>query len=249
VGPMLRITPRGRAWLSGGARSVEGRPGKFIDNQTLRVGTSVTLASVLDLNALTEVGNVESDLDLILTPRTLALAIGTGIDPSILRARLEVVAALPDPIQRQLAQASAVLGRAEFVTAAGFIWIDDPEVRRMLSTRRSTADLFVNPSPPSGLLVAEGVDLDKLSRRCRTLGVEILEDGQVHFAQSAAPPSRRSRRPEAPPPPSSGALGRKGATSGVRASSTRPKSSGPKSTRTKSSSGPKSVGARGRKTS
>lgn len=235
VGPMLRITPKGRAWLSGANRDSEGRAGKFIDNQTLRVGSSVTLSSVLDLNALTEVGNVEGDLDLILTPRTLALAIGTGIDPSVLRARLEVVAALPDPIQRQLAQASAVLGRAEFVTAAGFIWIDDPEVRRMLSTRRSTADLFVNPSPPSGLLVADGVDLDKLARRCRTLGVEILEDGRVHFAQSA-PPSRRSRRPEAPPP-SSSFSGQKGASSGVRTKSSAParKSSAPAKPRTGSS--------------
>lgn len=219
VGPMLRITPRGRAWLSGTAINTPSRPGKFIDNQTLRVGTAVALWNVLELNALTEVGNVEGDLDLTLTPRTLALAIGTGIDPSVLRARLEAVAALPDPIQRQLAQASAVLGRAEFVPAAGFIWIDDPEVRRMLSTRRSTADLFVNPSPPSGLMVAAGVDLDKLSRRCRTLGVEILDGGRVHFAQST-PPSRRSRKSDAPPSSSGALRSAKGATSGVRTKTT-----------------------------
>lgn len=202
VGPMLRITPRGRAWLSATKRS-DPVVGKFIDNQTLRIGNDVRLAEVLDLNPLTEVGNVEGDLDLILTPRTLALAIGAGIDPSVLKSRLEVVAALPDPIQRQLAQASTVLGRAEFVPASGFIWIDDPEVRRMLSTRRSTADLFVNPSPPSGLLVAYGVDLDKLSRRCRTLGVEILEDGKVHFAMSSSP-SRRARSKSEPPKSSRG---------------------------------------------
>jgi len=202
VGPMLRITPRGRSWLTGDGRGTEAQVGKFIDNQTLRVGNAVQLATVLELNALTEVGNVEGDLDLILTPRTLALAIGTGIDPSVLRSRLEIVAALPDPIQRQLAQASTVLGRAEFVPAAGFIWIDDPEVRRMLSTRRSTADLFVNPSPPSGLLVTAGVDLDKLARRCRTLGVEILDEGRVHFAKSAAP-ARRGRSKSEPPRSSS----------------------------------------------
>lgn len=221
LGPMLRITPRGRAWLSGSDKVADAAPGKFIDNQTLRVGSAVALASVLELNALTEVGNVEGDLDLILTPRTLALAIGTGIDPSVLRGRLEVVAALPDPIQRQLAQASTVLGRAEFVPAAGFIWIDDPEVRRMLSTRRSTADLFVSPSPPSGLLVADGVDLDKLARRCRTLGVEILEDGKVHFARSGAPPSRRGRSKSEPPPKSQPPT-RVGASSGIRSKSVPP---------------------------
>ena len=213
VGPMLRITPRGRAWLAGHALSTDDGGGKFIDSQTLRVGNAARLAHVMELNALTEVGNVEGDLDLILTPRTLALAIGTGLDPAILRTRLEAIATLPDPIERQLTQASTVLGRAEFVEAAGFIWIDDPEVRRMLSTRRSTADLFVNPSPPSGLLVAAGVDLDKLSRRCRTLGVEILQGGEVHYARST-PPSRRGRKTDAPPSSS-------GAASSVRADTTR----------------------------
>lgn len=217
VGPMLRITPRGRAWLAGHSLAVDDA-GKFMDSQTLRVGTMARLAHVMELNALTEVGNVEGDLDLILTPRTLALAIGSGLDPSVLRQRLEAIAQLPDPIERQLTQASTVLGRAEFVESAGFIWIDDPEVRRMLSTRRSTADLFINPSPPSGLLVAPGIDLDKLSRRCRTLGVEILQGGEVHYARST-PPSRRGRKTEPPPsrpPPSSS-----GASSSVRVDSTR----------------------------
>jgi len=211
-GPMLRITPRGRAWLGDAMRQSDLVPGKFIDNQTLRVGTSARLAHVIALHPLTEVGNVEGDLDLILTPRTLALAIGTGIDPSVLRARLETIAALPDPIVRQLTQASTVLGRAEFVECAGFIWIDDPEVRRMLSTRRSTADLFVNPSPPSGLLVTAGVELDKLSRRCRTLGVEVLREGNVHYARSS-PPGRRQKSE----PPTSAAAKSTAAKSGVRA--------------------------------
>lgn len=211
-GPMLRITPRGRAWLGDAMRQSDLVPGKFIDNQTLRVGTTARLAHVIALHPLTEVGNVEGDLDLILTPRTLALAIGTGIEPSVLRARLETIAALPDPIVRQLTQASTVLGRAEFVECAGFIWIDDPEVRRMLSTRRSTADLFVNPSPPSGLLVAAGIELDKLARRCRTLGVEVLREGNVHYARSA-PPNRRAK---SEPPPSTAAKASVGAKSGTR---------------------------------
>jgi hypothetical protein len=60
------------------------------------------------------------------------------------------------------------------------------------------------------------VDLDKLARRCRTLGVEILDNGKVHFAQSA-PPSRRNRKSEAPPPSSS--AGKTAARSGVRSRS------------------------------
>src|SRR5690606_42123425 len=89
-----------------------------------------------------------------------------GLEPDAIRECLEAVVEVPDPIARQLAQASAVLGRGECVEAAGFLWVEDPEIRQMLGTRRQTADLFVDPSPPAGLLVAPGVDLDKLARRC-----------------------------------------------------------------------------------
>ncbi len=196
-GPMLRMTPRGRAWLNDSKKSVAASQGKFVDNQTLRVGRQSLLSHVIALHPLTEVCSVENDLDLILTPRTLALAIGTGMDPNHLRQRLALIASLPDPIERQLTQASTVLGRAEFVASVGFLWIDDPEIRRMLSTRRSTADLFVNPSPPSGLLVTAGVDMDTLARRCRTMGIEVLEDGEVRYASGTLAP-RRGRKSEPP---------------------------------------------------
>ena len=52
-----------------------------------------------------------------------------------------------------------------------------------------TQELFVDPSPPGGLLVAAGVDLDRLARRCRTIGVEILVDGQVVRARTMPPPA------------------------------------------------------------
>ncbi len=66
-----------------------------------------------------------------------------------------------------------------------------------------TAELFVEPSPPGGLLIAPGVDVDRLSRRCRALGIEVLMDGQVVRARSippggSTPPPPRTT--EAPPP-------------------------------------------------
>jgi hypothetical protein len=82
------------------------------------------------------------------------------------------------------------LGRAEFVRTQGFLWVEDPEVREMLRTRRQTADLFVDPSPPAGLLIVPGVDVDRLARRCRALGVEILIDGEVYKTRSMLPPGR-----------------------------------------------------------
>jgi hypothetical protein len=94
---------------------------------------------------------------------------------------------LPDPIARTLAQASAVVGRAEFVATAGFLWVEDPEVRELIRTRRQTMDLFVDPSPPSGLLVQPGVDLERLARRCRALGVELMVGGEPYRARSSPP--------------------------------------------------------------
>jgi hypothetical protein len=99
---------------------------------------------------------------------------------------------IPDPIARLLVQASAVVGRAEFVNTEGFLWVEDPEVREMLRTRRATADLFVDPSPPAGLLVAAGVDMERLARRCRGLGVEVIVEGEVYKTRTLAPSTRGS---------------------------------------------------------
>jgi hypothetical protein len=115
-----------------------------------------------------------------------------------MQARLGALAPLPDPVARLLAQASAVLGRAEFVSSQGFLWVDDPEVRELLRTRRQTADLFVDPSPPGGLLIGAGVDLDRLARRCRALGVEVLVEGEPYRTRSTAPPRRLSATPGPP---------------------------------------------------
>ena len=86
------------------------------------------------------------------------------------------MAKLPEPLTRALVQASAVLGRAQYVSTPGFLWVDDPELRELLRTRRQTADLFIEPSPPGGLLVAAGVDLERVTLRCRTLGVEVVSE-------------------------------------------------------------------------
>jgi hypothetical protein len=110
----------------------------------------------------------------------------------VLRARIEAIAPLPESLSRTLAQASIVIGRATWIAASGFVWVEDANIREMLRTRRPTQELFVDPSPPGGLLIAPGIDVDRLARRCRTLGVEILADGQVVRARTIPPSSSRS---------------------------------------------------------
>ncbi|HEX3597041.1 MAG TPA: hypothetical protein VHU80_18155 [Polyangiaceae bacterium] len=218
MGPTLRITPRGRAYLGeGAAPQPTEAPSRFLDTHALRVGPAARIAEVVAVAPFTEIGAVTGHLDLLVTPSGVARALGAGIEAELMRARLESLAPLPDPVHRLLAQASTVLGRAEFVTSQGFLWVDDPEVRELLRTRRQSADLFVDPSPPGGLLIVAGVDLDRLARRCRALGVEVLVDGDVYRTRSTAPP----RRASVTPPPESGAAPRPSRI-GTRRASTAP---------------------------
>jgi hypothetical protein len=196
---ILRITPRGRAYLSGITPAVR-RESSFRDSQVLRLGEEVTVAAVLALVPFVEVGRVDEQLDVVISGTSVSNALASGLEASVIKQRLESVAALPEPVARALVQASAVLGRAQYVSTPGFLWVDDPELRELLRTRRQTADLFIEPSPPGGLLLAPGVDLERVMLRCRTLGVEVVTDAESRAAaakQSGAPlptdPESRTR--------------------------------------------------------
>lgn len=189
----LRITPRGRAYITGTAlpnSDVQRETGRFIDGQILRIGPADKIGHVVALAPLVEIGSVAGSLDVSVTPHTLSLALAAGYESDVVKARIEALAQLPDPIERMLTQASAVLGRAEYVPTQGFLWVEDNEIREMLRTRRQTADLFVDPSPPSGLLLMPGVDIERVARRCRALGVEVVVDGEVYKTRSLTPPPR-----------------------------------------------------------
>lgn len=188
IGPTLRITSRGRAFLLDTPESRRAaEPSRFLDNQAVRVGRGAKVGSVISLAPFVEIGGVTAALDLHVTPQSVGHALSAGFEGDVIRFRLEQLAPLPDPIARLLTQASAVVGRGEFLPTAGFLWVEDPEVRELLRTRRQSADLFIDPSPPAGLLVAAGVDLDRLARRCRSLGVELLVQGEVYRTRSLAP--------------------------------------------------------------
>ncbi len=219
IGLTLRITPRGRAFITSTALSngdAVRETSRFLDSQAIRVGPGDRIGHVVGLAPFIEITSVAGSLDLTMTQQTLALALAAGFDSDAIRARLEAIAQIPDPIERMLTQASAVIGRAEFVQTQGFLWVEDNEIRELLRTRRQTADLFVDPSPPSGLLINPGVDIDRLSRRCRALGVEVVVDGEVYKTRSLTPPARSSsaaRRLDTVPPTSSSA---RRTTTGVR---------------------------------
>jgi hypothetical protein len=185
----LRLTPRGRALVADKVPTHDDTPSKFLDTHVLRLGPTARVSSVLGIYGFVDVGRVAESLDLIVAPQTLARALAAGYEADALRQRIEAIAPLPETLSRTLAQASVVVGRGSFVPSSGFLWVDDANVRELLRTRRSTAELFVDPSPPGGLLVSAQVDLERLSRRCRTVGVEIVADGQVVRARTIPAPA------------------------------------------------------------
>lgn len=204
----LRLTPRGRAMLSDkasekgekGDKEKESRKSRFLDTHVLQVGLTAHVHAVLALSSLVEVGRVADTLDLIVAPQTLAKALAAGFEADQVRQRIEEVAPLPETLSRTLAQASVVLGRCTFEPAGGFLWVEDKNILELLRTRKATAELFVEPSPPSGLLVSAGVELDKVVRRCRTIGIEVVYDGNVIRARTLGTGGTPLPRSLTPPP-------------------------------------------------
>ena len=195
----LRLTPRGRAYLSArpgdAPQEADATVSEFIE-QALRVGAQSKVGNILSLAPFADVGRASEELDLVILPQTISRALAAGFDAETMKQRIETVAKIPESLARVFAEASVVVGRATFTDAAGFVWVDDPNVRELLRTRKTTADLFVDPSPPGGLLLQPAVDLDKLSRRCRTVGVEVVAEGRVFHAKSTSPPSSRKKKSE-----------------------------------------------------
>ncbi|MEO8876895.1 MAG: hypothetical protein ABI461_14975 [Polyangiaceae bacterium] len=191
----LRLTPRGRALLDERPSSAESSRSKFLDTHVLRVGSNARISVLLAVAPFVEVARATDMLDLIVAPQTLARALSAGYEADALRQRIEALAPLPESLSKTLAQASIILGRATFTSAGGFLWVEDPDLREMLRTRRATSELFVDPSPPAGLLVVAGVDVERLSRRCRTIGIEVVADGQVVRARSIPPGAKLTPSP------------------------------------------------------
>ncbi|NRA34804.1 MAG: hypothetical protein HRU17_15845 [Polyangiaceae bacterium] len=190
MSPTLRITARARAFLSDEALPA-GAESRFLDNQALRIGADAKVGDVIALAPFIDLGGVTNHLDVVINQAGVARALGGGLSGDSIQRRIAAVAALSDPIQRMLTQASTVLGRAEFVASEGFLWVDDPELRELLRSRRQTSEMFVDPSPPGGLLVCAGVDIERIASRCRALGIEVYLDGEAYRTRSTAPPARR----------------------------------------------------------
>jgi hypothetical protein len=217
VGLALRLTARGRSYLEDRPpeSSVgELTPSTFAEPQLLRVGDAASVGAVLELAAVAELAAVEPHFELRFVPAALARALAAGLEPQELRRRTEALGEPTSEVARLLDQATAVLGKGMLIAANGFLWVENEDIRELLRTRAPCADLFVDPSPPAGLLVAAGVDPERLIRRCRTLGVEIeLQGGGWHTRHAVA--GRDTRHPSRPNQ-------RASATNTQRASATNP---------------------------
>ena len=196
--PLVRITPRGRAYFQGNVPQAESSSTAFMQETVLRIGSEAAVGSVLTLYPFCEVGKVDDTMEVEITNAAISRALASGVDGEVIRA---TISALVDPsitVAKALDQLSVVVGRITFVAASGFLWCDDPDVREMLRSRKQTAECFIDPSPPAGLLLSPTVSLDALARRCRVLGVEVISEGQVVRARSTIPPPMLDNSPARP---------------------------------------------------
>jgi hypothetical protein len=188
----LRLTARGRRYIApdqGPARPLADS--EFVDGRSLRVSASARVADVIALGPFADLGAVDKHLELSLSAAALSRGLARGVEADEMRARLTAVAELSGELDRALKEAGTVVGRGTVVAAGGFVWIEDADVRAMLSAHGPTAELFVDPSPTGGLLVAPGVELERLVRRCRALGVELETDASGGAMRTASTPPPR----------------------------------------------------------
>ncbi len=188
----VRLTTRGLRFI--GNRMGEGSfPGEFVESRRLRVGSGARVADVLSVVPFSEIGAADPALELDISAAAVSRGLAQGIQAAEMRKCLSALAPVPPELDDALEQAGTVIGRATLVGAAGFLWVEDPEVRDMLMSAPTLAELFVDPSPPGGLLVSPLVDAERLLRRCRAMGVDIVvEEGMMRIRHSTAPPPKKS---------------------------------------------------------
>lgn len=191
-GLAIRLTGRGKQLMTG----LAGRQhaiGEFVDERRLAVGQDARVSEVLAVLPFCEVTASEARLELEVSQATIAGGLALGVQVDEMRSAIEALAEVPPDLTEALDRAGAVIGRGELVAAGGFLWIDDPEVRRMLMSSSGTSDMFLDPSPPGGLLLSPTVDPERLARRCRALGVDVTIDEEVfRIRASTMPPPKRS---------------------------------------------------------
>jgi len=188
----LRLTARGKHLMSGRVARGEVQS-EFVDERRLAVGQGAGVAQVLALLPFCEIAATEQRLELELNQGTIAGGLALGVQVDEMRSAIERLVEIPPELAGTLDRAGAVIGRGELVAAGGFLWIDEPEVRRMLMTSSGTSDMFLDPSPPAGLLVSPTIEPERLARRCRALGVDVtVDEGVYRLRASTMPPPKRS---------------------------------------------------------
>ncbi len=177
-GLSIRASARVLAWLGVGPPiPPQNETTRYVAALTLRLGERAAVSDVLAAGELLEPGRTDRELELIISRAKVEHAVLAGGSPQLLREHLEALAPLSDEAERLLQSVAQARARVEYVAASGFVWVDDPALLDELRERRALAKLFVEPSPPGGLLVSPGVSAERLSLRLRRYGIELLSEG------------------------------------------------------------------------
>ncbi len=197
-GPLVRLNRRGLSFVSDEPTEVVSRA-HFVDDHTIAVGSADSLAALLALSDLVEVGDLTGGLNLLLSSHLVEAKLSAGADPHELEQRISAVCPPSSQLADILFHAGERLQPVQFVPCSGFVWLDDPRLLQEVRSKRALAALFVEPSPPGGLLVAADVPWDRLVRRCRAAGIDVRRDEQGTARASASARSASKRTPVVSP--------------------------------------------------
>ena len=198
----LRLTTRGRQWLAAEpaepeptepkADGADGAGSEMGEGRRIVIDGNVRVARVVAVAPFVDIHNHAATLELDVSVSAMSRGLSRGIDAAMMTKRLgRLVDELGHELASALEQAGTILGSGSFVATGGFLWVEDNELRDMLARTAPAADLFVDPSPPGGLLVVAGVDEERLVRNCRAIGVEVTLQPQPRARRASSRVKKR----------------------------------------------------------
>lgn len=193
---LVRLSARARRWLTPDPVNTELAGVRPAGAFGYALGPAARVAPILAASEIVEVAAFGEEPRLEISIPAIEELAASGTEKEAILARVAAIGTVSSELEMLLDDLTRPRQRLDFVEASGFLWVDEPELREQLRGRASTAALFIEPSPTGGLLLKPGVNLERLVRACRAIGIAVQREGErVTLARAASPQRPGPKRP------------------------------------------------------
>jgi hypothetical protein len=193
---LVRLSARARRWLTPDPVNTELAGVRPAGSFGYALGPAARVAPILAASEIVEVAAFGEEPRLEISIPAIEELAASGTEKEAILARVAAIGTVSSELEMLLDDLTRPRQRLDFVEASGFLWVDEPELREQLRGRASTAALFIEPSPSGGLLLKPGVNLERLVRACRAIGIAVQREGErVTLARAASPQRPGPKRP------------------------------------------------------